>query len=48
VERLEAKPNQKAPAETERRGPDFHELGYSDEDLFHMLFGVPDERMIGK
>jgi hypothetical protein len=45
---LNAKPNQKQPAETERRGPDLNQLGYSDEDLFYILFGVPDERMVGK
>jgi hypothetical protein len=43
-----AKPNQKQPAETERRGSDLEEHGYSDENLFYILFGVsvhdPDVR----
>jgi hypothetical protein len=45
---LDAKAKREQPAETERRGPDLGQLGYSDEDLFFILFGVPDERMVGK
>jgi hypothetical protein len=42
---LGPKASREQPAETERRGPDLNELGYSDEDLFYILFGVPDERI---
>jgi hypothetical protein len=45
---LDAKPNREQPAEGVQRGPDLDELGYSDEDLLYILFGVPDGRMIGK
>jgi hypothetical protein len=45
---LGAKANRERPATAVRRGPDLHEFGCSDEDLFYVLFGVPDRRMIGK
>jgi hypothetical protein len=44
---LDAKRKRKqAAAEAVQRGPDLDELGYSDEDLLYILFGVPDGRMI--
>ena len=43
---LDTKSNQ--PAATERRGPEPDVLGYSDEDFWYILFGVPDGRMIRK
>jgi hypothetical protein len=46
---LDAKRKRKQPAaEAVQRGPDLDELGYSDEDLLYVLFGVPDGRMIRK
>jgi hypothetical protein len=39
---LDAKAKRKQPAETERRGADLGEHGYSDEDLLYMLFEVPN------
>jgi hypothetical protein len=45
---LDAKPNREQPAAGVQRGPYLDELGYSDEDLLYILFGVPDGRMIRK
>ena len=45
---LDAKPDREQSAGAERRGRDLDEFGYSDEDLLHALFGVPDGKMIQK
>jgi hypothetical protein len=45
---LDAKLNREQPAAGVQLGPDLDELGYSDEDLLYILFGVPDGRIIGK
>ena len=44
----DAGPDREQLAEGARRGPDPDVLGYSDEDLLYILFGVPDGRMIRK
>ena len=44
---LDAKAKREQPAETERQGPDLEEHGYSDEDLFDILVGVPDPEIVG-
>jgi hypothetical protein len=43
---LDTKPDQEQSAGAEGRGRDLDEFGYSDEDLLHALFGVPDGRLI--
>ena len=46
---LDAKPKREEPAETRQKGHDRDDLtGCSDEDLFYILYGVPDGRMIRK
>ena len=44
---IDAKPDREQPAGIGRIGLDHDELdGCSDEDIFYILFGVPDGRMI--
>src|SRR6516165_8102080 len=46
---IDAKPDREQPAGIGRIGLDHDELdGCSDEDIFYILFGVPDGRMIRK
>jgi hypothetical protein len=46
---IDAKPDREQPAGMGRIGPDHDEFERcSDEDIFYILFGVPDGRMIGK